>query len=84
MRHVGNHRAAAEGSGKIRNHKFAVNLHGCVIFFSIAHQPGFFFVLFCFLGPHPRHMEVPRIGVELELQLLAYTTAQGNAGSLTH
>ena len=32
----------------------------------------FFFV---FLGPHPLHMEVPRLGVELELQLPAYTTA---------
>ena len=32
----------------------------------------FFFV---FLGPHLRHMEVPRLGVELELQLLVYTTA---------
>ena len=30
---------------------------------------------FCFLGLHPRHMEFPRIGVELGLQLLAYTTA---------
>ena len=29
-----------------------------------------------FLGPHPRHMvEVPRLGVQLELQLPAYTTA---------
>ena len=28
-----------------------------------------------FLGQHPRHMEVPRLWVELELQLLAYTTA---------
>ena len=35
----------------------------------------FLFVCFCFLGPHPRHMEVPRLGVELELQLLAYITA---------
>ena len=58
----------------------------------------FFFFLFCFLGAHPRHMEVPRLGVQLELQLLAYTTATatpdlsgvcdlhhgscGNAGSL--
>ena len=24
--------------------------------------------------PHPRHMEFPRLGVELELQLLAYAT----------
>ena len=27
--------------------------------------------VFVFLGPHPWHMEVPRLGVELELQLLA-------------
>ena len=33
--------------------------------------PFFFF----FLGLHLRHMEVTRLGVELELQLLAYTTA---------
>ena len=35
----------------------------------------FFFFFFVFLGPHPRHMEVPRLGVELELQLPANTTA---------
>ena len=29
----------------------------------------------CVLGPHWWRMEVPRLGVELELQLLAYTTA---------
>ena len=29
---------------------------------------------FVFSGPHPQHMEVPRLGVELELQLPAYTT----------
>ena len=34
-----------------------------------------FFFFFCFLGPHPWHMEVPRLGVELELQLLAFATA---------
>ena len=28
-----------------------------------------------FLGLHPRHMEVPRLGVKSELQLPAYTTA---------
>ena len=28
-----------------------------------------------FLGLHPQCMEVPRLGVELELQLPAYTTA---------
>ena len=53
-----------------------------------------------FLQPHLQHMEVPWLGVQLELQLPAYTTAtatQGpscicdlhhtahdNAGSLTH
>ena len=33
-----------------------------------------FYLFFCSLGPHPCHMEVPRLGVELELQLPAYTT----------
>ena len=40
--------------------------------------------VFCFLGLHPRHMEVPRLGVQLELQLPAYATAHGNTRSLTH
>ena len=31
--------------------------------------------LFCFLGQHLQHMEVPRLGVESELQLPAYTMA---------
>ena len=35
----------------------------------------FFCFCFCFLGPHSWHMEVLRVGVKLELQLLAYTTA---------
>ena len=30
---------------------------------------------FCFLGLHLQHMEVPKLGVQSELQLLAYTTA---------
>ena len=36
-----------------------------------------FFVclFFCFLGPHLHHVEVPRLGVISELQLLAYATA---------
>ena len=61
----------------------------------------FYFTIFCFfffLGPHPRHMEVPRLGVQLELHLPAYdshrnnrfelpcdyTTVHGDAGFLTH
>ena len=34
-----------------------------------------FIYLFVFLGPHLWHMEVPRLGVQSKLQLLAYTTA---------
>ena len=34
-----------------------------------------FFKIFSFLGPHPRHMEIPRLGVESELQLPAHSTA---------
>ena len=33
-----------------------------------------FLVFFCFLGPHPWHMEIPRLGIQLELWLPAYTT----------
>ena len=36
----------------------------------------FFFFSFFFFRPHPWYMEVPRLGVELELQLSAYTTAK--------
>ena len=58
----------------------------------------FFFVV-VFLGLYPRHMEVPKLGVEWELQLpacatatvmqnlslvLTYTTVHVYAGSLTH
>ena len=43
-----------------------------------------FFFSFFFLGLHLRHMEVPKLGVELDLELPAYTTAQGNARSLTY
>ena len=35
----------------------------------------FFFFFFVFLGPQPQRMEVPRLGVESELQLLTYTIA---------
>ena len=34
-----------------------------------------FVCLFAFLGLHSQHMEVPRLRVESELQLPAYTTA---------
>ena len=57
----------------------------------------FFVFVFVFLGLHPQYMEVPRLGVQSEQQLLAYTTAtatsdlsgvcttaQGNTRSLTH
>ena len=33
------------------------------------------FLINVFLGLHQQHMEVPRLGVESELQLLVYTTA---------
>ena len=35
-----------------------------------------YFIFFsCFPGPYSQHMEVPRLGVELELELPAYITA---------
>ena len=56
-------------------------------------------LFFFFLGLHLQHMAVPRLGVELQMQLLAnttatqygilavsgtYTTALDRAGSLTY
>ena len=42
------------------------------------------YLLVCLLGPHPQHMEVPRLGVESELQLLTYITATAMPEPLTH
>ena len=36
--------------------------------------------IFCFLGLHPRHMDIPRLGVESELQLPAYARATTHTG----
>ena len=38
-------------------------------------DPSFFWGGAVFLGPYLQHMEVPRLGVESELQLPVYTTA---------
>ena len=43
----------------------------------------FFFIIIIFEGPLPWHMEVPRLGVKLELQLLVYVTATAT-WNLTH
>ena len=42
--------------------------------FCFFHLFGFFFC-FCFLGPCLQYLEVPRLGVKLELQLQTYATA---------
>ena len=44
-----------------------------IISFLIEEFLSIFFVIF-FLGPHPQHMEVPRLGVKLELHLPTYAT----------
>ena len=36
---------------------------------------GFFFFL-PLLGPHPQHIEVPRLGIEWELELPTYTRSK--------
>ena len=38
-----------------------------------------FVCLFCFLGPHPQYMEIPRLEIQWELQLPAYATATATA-----
>ena len=42
---------------------------------SSAYIPGILACILCFLRAHPQHMEVLRLGVELELHLPAYATA---------
>ena len=42
---------------------------------------GSVFVCFCFLGLQPQHMELPRLGVELELQLPAECHSRSDSGS---
>ena len=70
-------------------------VNSCLNYCSCFSNLSFFLFFFSvFLGPHPWHMEVPRLGGGLELQLLAYTTvwamsaactaAHSNARSLTH
>ena len=39
----------------------------------LALDRSYYLFIYCFLGPHPQHMEVPRLGVQSELQLPAYT-----------
>ena len=34
---------------------------------SLCHVAANFIIIFCFLGPHPRHVEIPRLEGELEL-----------------
>ena len=43
-----------------------------------------FVCVFVFLGRQPLHVEVPRLGVKSELQLLAYATATANTRSELH
>ena len=67
--------------------------------FLVVHLSPILFFFFVFLGPHPWHVEVPRLGVNqsyscqptpqpqqrgIQAASSAYTTALGNAGSLTH
>ena len=40
-----------------------------------------FYFIFCFLGPHLQHREVPRPGVQSELQLPGLRHSHSNSGS---
>ena len=63
------------GVRKSRVKQFLLSL--CLLALYIFARPFIFklFIWFCFLGPHLWHVEVPRPGVESELQLPAYPTA---------
>ena len=53
---------------------FFVLLSNVKFYFSCSYVI-FYFFIFCFLGFHVWHMKVPKLRVESELQLPAYTTA---------
>ena len=65
---------------------YASNINKKVAF----HQQSFTLYLivlvffFFFLGPHLWHMDVPRLGVELEDQLLVYATATRDLSHVSH
>ena len=63
-----------EGVSRIT--EFRSSHHGSVVMNLTGIHEDEDFVLFCFafLGLCPQHMDVPRLGVESELQLLAYAT----------
>ena len=63
-------RSPSWSESQFHNHHYVV-LHICLYIYSLA----YFFFFFCFLWAHPQHMDVPRLGVKLELELPATTTA---------
>ena len=58
-------------------HHFPLNLWQHTVYSDPLEWKDFFVCvcLFVFLGLYPWHMEIPRLGVESKLQLLAYATA---------
>ena len=86
--------AHRKGRGRERSHFPTLESHKILMRYTKKLvMKGFFGGVF--LGPHPGHMEVPRLGVKSEQQPpactaatatpdLTYTTGHGNAGSLTH
>ena len=66
----------------ISKRKRTAHKHSTLIDSIVSHECSgeqFFFV-FSFLRPHLRHMQVSRLGVKLELQLPAHTTATATWG----
>ena len=56
-----------------------------IIYLHNTHYKIYYIYLYCiYLGPHLWHMDVPRLGVESELHLLACTSATGNRGLELH
>ena len=54
--------------------RLLTNILFLIIFYAHVFVLGFLFI-FCFLGTHLWHIEVHRLGIKSELQLLAYATA---------
>ena len=67
---VGDHREEGRYSDESRQLRRGQNMEDITEYFKIFipfFPFSFFLFFFFFLGPHQQHMEVPRLGVELEL-----------------
>ena len=46
---------------------FLIHIMGVIVFYFMDLFELYYYYYYCSVGPHPQHLEVPRLGVESEL-----------------